>query len=90
VCVACCFRRFFVETSATLFTTVLGQREGKDASSDHVMDYWLSDSNQGSFRIQVSCFFDAPMPAATVRECSAGTGAGGTGCIGMSLHVVDH
>jgi hypothetical protein len=61
-CCRCCCCRFFVETSATLFTTVLGQREGKDASSDHVMDYWLSDSNQGSFRIQVR------------SERSAGTG----------------
>jgi hypothetical protein len=33
---------------------VLGQREGRDGSSDHVMEYWLSDSHHGSFRIQVS------------------------------------
>ncbi|KAF6257868.1 pyridoxal-dependent decarboxylase [Scenedesmus sp. NREL 46B-D3] len=44
---------FFVETSATLFTTVLGHREGRDACSGHLMAYWLSDSSQGSFRIQV-------------------------------------
>lgn len=53
LCCRCCCCRFFVETSATLFTTVLGQRQGRDAFSDHVMEYWLSDSNQGSFRIQV-------------------------------------
>jgi len=45
--------RYFAETSATLFTTILGQREGVDALGGPFRDYWLSDGTYGSFRIQV-------------------------------------
>lgn len=53
----CCVRggsRYFAETSATLFTTILGQREGLDALGGPFRDYWLSDGTYGSFRIQVA------------------------------------
>lgn len=46
--------RYFAETSATLFTTILGQREGLDALGGPFRDYWLSDGTYGSFRIQVA------------------------------------
>jgi len=46
--------RYFAETSATLFTTILGQREGVDALGGPFRDYWLSDGTYGSFRIQVA------------------------------------
>lgn len=48
--------RYFAETSATLFTTILGQREGVDALGGPFRDYWLSDGTYGSFRIQVGVF----------------------------------
>jgi hypothetical protein len=48
-----CGCRYFAETSATLFTTILGQREGLDALGGPFRDYWLSDGTYGSFRIQV-------------------------------------
>ncbi|KAI8469070.1 MAG: pyridoxal-dependent decarboxylase [Monoraphidium minutum] len=61
--------RYFAETSATLFTTILGQRApgapprppSVGAGAPAVpppppgpRDYWLSDSTWGSFRIQVA------------------------------------
>uniref|UniRef100_A0A383V9D0 Orn/DAP/Arg decarboxylase 2 N-terminal domain-containing protein n=1 Tax=Tetradesmus obliquus TaxID=3088 RepID=A0A383V9D0_TETOB len=45
--------RFFAETSATLFTTVLGQRQGRSDAAEPVTEYMLSDSSLGSFRAQV-------------------------------------
>lgn len=55
---ACVLRRYFAETSATLFTTILGQREGVDALGGPFRDYWLSDGTYGSFRIQVGHLAD--------------------------------
>lgn len=49
----CCCCRFFAETSATLFTTVLGQRQGRSDAAEPVTEYMLSDSSLGSFRAQV-------------------------------------
>jgi hypothetical protein len=46
-------RRYFAETSATLFTTILGQRDSRAADGQPFRDYWLSDGTYGSFRIQV-------------------------------------
>jgi hypothetical protein len=46
--------RYFAETSATLFTTILGQRDSRAADGQPFRDYWLSDGTYGSFRIQVS------------------------------------
>jgi hypothetical protein len=45
--------RYFAETSATLFTTILGQRDSRAADGQPFRDYWLSDGTYGSFRIQV-------------------------------------
>lgn len=46
--------RYFAETSATLFTTILGQRASCGADGQGFRDYWLSDGTYGSFRIQVA------------------------------------
>ncbi|KAF6250834.1 pyridoxal-dependent decarboxylase [Scenedesmus sp. NREL 46B-D3] len=46
--------RYFAETSATLFTTILGQRDRRAADGRPFRDYWLSDGTYGSFRIQVA------------------------------------
>jgi hypothetical protein len=46
--------RYFAETSATLFTTILGQRALLDSEGQEFRDYWLSDGTYGSFRILVS------------------------------------
>ncbi|GBF87342.1 ornithine decarboxylase [Raphidocelis subcapitata] len=46
--------RYFAETSATLFTTILGQRAGRGADGAPRRDYHLSDGTYGSFRIQVA------------------------------------
>ena len=46
--------RYFAETSATLFTTILGQRALLDSEAQEFRDYWLSDGTYGSFRILVS------------------------------------
>jgi hypothetical protein len=46
--------RYFAETSATLFTTILGQRDSRAADGQPFRDYWLSDGTYGSFRIQVT------------------------------------
>ncbi|KAF6257869.1 hypothetical protein COO60DRAFT_1639561 [Scenedesmus sp. NREL 46B-D3] len=42
--------RFFAETSAALFATVVGHRVVDDATSGQVIEYVLSDSSLGSFR----------------------------------------
>lgn len=54
----CC--RYFAETSATLFTTILGQRDSRAPDGSPFRDYWLSDGTYGSFRIQVPflCYED--------------------------------
>jgi len=49
----CCLLRYFAETSATLFTTILGQRTSMTPAGQAFKDYWLSDGTYGSFRIQV-------------------------------------
>lgn len=65
----CC--RYFAETSATLFTTILGQRSSLDAAGQEFRDYWLSDGTYGSFRIQVSRIACAAGLAAGCRaECT--------------------
>jgi len=46
--------RYFAETSATLFTTILGQRALLDSEEQEFRDYWLSDGTYGSFRILVA------------------------------------
>eukprot|EP00882_Tetradesmus_deserticola_P025169 GHRQ01027630.1.p1 GENE.GHRQ01027630.1~~GHRQ01027630.1.p1 ORF type:complete len:496 (+),score=214.96 GHRQ01027630.1:168-1490(+) len=46
--------RYFAETSATLFTTILGQRDSRAPDGRPFRDYWLSDGTYGSFRIQVA------------------------------------
>eukprot|EP00775_Hariotina_reticulata_P014259 gene14259-14409_t len=46
--------RYFAETSATLFTTILGQRTSISPGGQAFRDYWLSDGTYGSFRIQVA------------------------------------
>lgn len=59
--------RYYAETSATLFTTILGQRAGLAAEGGApgaARDYWLSDGTYGSFRIQVAV--DGLEPSYTV------------------------
>lgn len=47
--------RYFAETSATLFTCILGHRTSVCAQTgEDFMEYWLSDGTYGSFRIQVA------------------------------------
>jgi len=46
--------RYFAETSATLFTAILGQRASTAANGDPFQHYYLSDGTFGSFRIQVA------------------------------------
>jgi hypothetical protein len=45
--------RYFAETSATLFTTILGHRASRAPCGAPLRDYHLSDGTYGSFRIQV-------------------------------------
>lgn len=60
--------RYFAETSATLFTSILGQRASMQRCLEGGLkpfrDYWLSDGTYGSFRILVSL-----MAGITVGAC---------------------
>ncbi|KIZ02061.1 ornithine decarboxylase [Monoraphidium neglectum] len=56
--------RYFAETSATLFTTILGHRASRAPCGAPLRDYHLSDGTYGSFRIQVA--IDGLEPSYTV------------------------
>lgn len=45
--------QYFAETTATLFTSVLGHKHGASAEGGNNSEYWLSDGCFGSFRIPV-------------------------------------
>jgi hypothetical protein len=64
--------RYFAETSATLFTTILGQRAARAGAAGGApapRDYWLSDGTYGSFRIQVCAGWCVCLVCARARAC---------------------